>query len=229
MDVCIAAEMRKMTGPAHDRPWVIEAVRRIEADGINPEHIAIVDRLTTDPRMGSVWRVLQRHPASLSPEARFNAMGRALHVTYRSVADKRMATKLAVVLETQRRLRKEAETLRHVADDVVASVHRAPRYIAERQDLSQCSADAEAMRRVAAWREALAAQMRGEDDPLTIMNFRGDPLARGVQITVASFLKEEFAAYLYGTAATLTAVALGLAKVPSARISRSAFSRKKAV
>jgi hypothetical protein len=70
-----------------------------------------------------------------------------------------------------------------VADDVAASVHRAPRYIAERQDLSQCLADAEAVRRVAAWREARATEMRDADDPLTIMNFRGDPLVRGVQIT----------------------------------------------
>jgi hypothetical protein len=218
-----------MAGPADDRPWVTEAIRRIEADGIRPEHIAVVDRLTTDPRMVSVWRELQRNPASLSPQARFNAMGRTLHATYRSVADKRVATKLAVALETQRRLLREAETLRHVADDIDASVHCAPRYIAERQNLSQCLADAEAMRRVAAWREALAAQIRGEDDPLTTMNFRGDPLEGGVQITIAGFLKDEFGDYLYGTAATLTAVALGLAKAPSARISRSAFSRRKAV
>jgi len=51
---------------------------------------------------------------------------------------------------------------------------------------------------------------------------------RGVQITIAGFLKDRFGDYLYGTAATLTAVALGLSQTPSSRGSRSAFSVPKA-
>ena len=71
-----------------------------------------------------------------------------------------------------------------------------------------------------------SATIRGADDPITITNFsRGDPTERGVQITIAAFLKDRFGSHLYRTAATLTAVALGLSQKPSHRVSRSAFSR----
>jgi hypothetical protein len=64
-------------------------------------------------------------------------MGMAFQVTYRSVVDNRVATKLDVVLKAQRQLRQEADALCRMADELVRSARTAPRYIADCQDLSQ--------------------------------------------------------------------------------------------
>lgn len=216
-------------------PWVAKAAAIIRAAGIRPEQGPILNRLTTDPRMTSVWRELKRHqpsrakgqPPQSQKDIHADAMARTLHLAFRAAADGRTATTVEGPQKKARELHHEAAILRRVAEDVVASVGHAPEYIAEHQNLSQWLADAQALCRVADWRESVAAEIRGNDDPLTISNARGDPLVRGVQITIASFLKEEFGHFLYGTAATLAAVALGLSRAPSARVSRSAFSRPK--
>ena len=228
----------QLPSPAAKPPWIIEAVRRIELDFCpTPEQRAILDRLLDDPRMNSVWRELKRHIArpraawSASPalpDVPADAMAETLHFIFRTARDQRTAGKLDETELVRLALLQEAETLRRVADDITTSVRVAPRYITDTTDLSQCLADADALRRVAAWRESLAATIRGADDPITITNSRGDPTERGVQITIADFLKSRFGDYLHGTAATLTAVALGLSRTPSPRVSRSAFSAPKA-
>jgi len=215
-------------------PWVVETVRRIEVDfHPAPEQRAILDRLLTDARMNSVWRELKRRPAQVRaawsaspalPDVLTDAMAETLHFTFRAAQDQRTAGKLDKAEARRLSLLQEAKTLSRVADDVTASVRAAPRYIADTTDLSQFLADADALRRIAAWRESLAATIRGADDPITITNSRSDPTERGVQITIAAFLKVRFGDYLHGTAATLTAVALGLSRTPTPRVSRSAFS-----
>ena len=155
-------------------------------------------------------------------------MAETLYFTFRTAQDQRTAGKLDETEPVRLALLQEVEILRRVADDIAASVRDAPRHIADTIDLSQFLADADALRRVAAWRESLAATIRSADDPITITNSRGDPTERGVQITIAAFLKDRFGSHLYGTAATLTAVALGLSQQPSPRVSRSAFSAPEA-
>jgi hypothetical protein len=224
--------------PPATAPWIMETVRRIELDfHPTPEQRAILDRLLTDTRMDAVWRELRRRPpraraawsaSPALPDVLTDAMAGTLYFTFRIAQDQRTAGKLDETEPVRLKLLEEAETLRRVADDLTASVRAALRHIADTTDLSQFLADAEALRRVAAWRESLAATIRGADDPITITNSRGDPTERGVQITIASFLKDRFGDYLYGTAATLTAVALGLSQTPSSRVSRSAFSVPKA-
>ena len=216
-------------------PWVIETVRRIEVDfHPTPDQRAILDRLLADTRMDSVWKELRRHPARARaawsaspalPDVLTDAMAETLHFTFRTAQDQRTAGKLDETEPVRLALLQEVEILRRVADDIAASVRDAPRHIADTTDLSQFLADADALRRVAAWRESLAATIRSADDPITITNSRGDPTERGVQITIAAFLKDRFGSHLYRTAATLTAVALGLSQKPSHRVSRSAFSR----
>jgi hypothetical protein len=224
--------------PADILPWVTESVRRIELDfHPSPDQRAILDRLLSDTRMNSVWKELKRHPAKprtawlaspALPDVGTDAMAEALHFTFRTAWDQRTAAKLDEIEALRVSLLQDAKTLSRVADDVTASVRAAPRYIADTIDLTQFLADADALRRIATWRESLAATIRGADDPMTITNSRGDPTERGVQITIAAFLKERFGDYLHGTAATLTAVALGLSRIPSPRVSRSAFSVPKA-
>jgi len=219
-------------------PWVVETVRRIEVDfHPPPEQRAILDRLLTDARMNSVWKELKRRRAQTRaawlvspalPDVLTDAMAETLYFTFRTAWDQRTATKLDEAEGLRLSLLQEAKTLSCVANDVTASVRAAPRYIADTTDLSQFLADADALRRIATWRESLAVTIRGVGDPMTITNSRGDPTERGVQITIASFLKERFGDYLHGTAATLTAVALGLSRTPSPRVSRSAFSAPKA-
>jgi hypothetical protein len=215
-------------------PWVIETVRRIDVDfHPTPDQRAILDRLLTDARMDSVWRELRRRPpraraawsaSPALPDVLTDAMAETLYFTFRTAQDQRTAGKLDETEPVRLKLLVEAETLRRVADDLTASVRAPPRHIADTQFL----ADADALRRVAAWRESLAVTIRGANDPITITNSRGDPTERGVQITIADFLKGRFGDYLYGTAATLTGVALGLSQTPSSRVSRSAFSVRKA-
>lgn len=197
-------------------------------------------RLATDTRMQHVWAHLSRrkrpagnfyytvqaHPyyAHLSPsEAHASALGEVLFAIFCIVRDNRKAGKLDEAEATKQRLLDEARTLRRVANDLIASICAAPHYVAAQVDLQQHAEDAEALHRVAIWRESLAADIRNADDPLTISNARGDPLARGVQIDIACFLKERFGDHLHGISGTLTAVALGLAEAPSASVSRSAF------
>lgn len=227
-----------LASPAARPLWITEAVRRIELDfHPAPERRAILDRLLSDTRMNSVWRELRRRPARARaawvaspslPDVLTDAMAETLYVTFRIAQEQRTAGKLDETEPVRLKLLEEAQTLRRVADDLTASLRAAPHYIADTTDLSQLLADADALRRVAAWREFGAATIRGADDPITITNSRGDPTERGVQITIADFLKDRFGDYLYGTAATLTAVALGLSQTPSSRVSRSAFSVPKA-
>jgi hypothetical protein len=224
--------------PSTMPPWIIETVRRIKQDRPpTAERRVILDRLLADPRMDSVWRELRRRPVRARaawlaspalPDVLSDAMAETLHFTFCTAQDQRTAGKLDEAELTRLALLEEAATLRRVADDIVASVRAAPTYVADTTDLSRYLADADALRRIAVWRESLAATIRGADDPVTIINSRGDPTERGVQITIAAFLKDRFGDYLHGTAATLTAVALGLSQTPSPRVSRSAFSGPKA-
>ena len=199
-----------------------------------PKQKEILLRLTTDQRMKRVVAELTRrdrargaflHPARHPPDRphrtpeddQIAAIEEAIHFAYSAAADQRTAGKLAEVEQTRSRLLHEATVLRSVADELVASVRRYDPY-----DMSKIG-DATALRRVADWRVALAATLRGADDPLTIEHDRGDPLARGVQINIAIFLDDRFGDHMHGTAALLAAVALGLEE-PSPRVSRSALS-----
>ncbi len=133
-------------------------------------------------------------------------------------------------LEAEREKRHQrAAMLREVADELVATTSAHPTAFAAHQ---AALADKAALYRVAAWQEKQLTFLRTPDDLLTITNDRGDPHARGAGIMIATFLEERFGKPLYGTAATLTAVALGISQdgtgIPTIeRAIRSAFSAQK--
>jgi hypothetical protein len=155
-------------------------------------------------------------------EAQQHALGQTLFVAFKAVVDNRRVTKIEEVRAKQQQYRQDAEALRRIASEIEAWVVNAGAYDRAHYDMVQIMADVQALRRVADWRIAEAARMRGDDDPLTIRYACGDDaLAAGVQINTAEFLKARFGKPLHKLAAILCAVALGLTEIPSERVSRS--------
>ncbi len=142
-------------------------------------------------------------------------MAETLHFALLAASDGVPVTKPEEIAAKKAELLREAETLRQDAAAAAAGAFG-----------PVGAADAGALDRAAARKEAQAASGRPPTDPLMVKNDRGDPVTRGVQIIIAAFLEDRFGDRLYGTAAALTGVALGL-PTPSARVSQSAFSGPK--
>ena len=211
---------------AHSR--VAKEAARLYTAKLQPNQRAIVHRLITDKRMRHVWKELSsrsrvtgefvhcgrppygiQHPLSATPEqVQADAIAQVLVFTFRVVVHPRYfeVLKPSDITKMRKRLVAEASMLRRLANTG--------------------SADDAALRRVAEQRERVAADLPTLDHPRVIQNDRGDRTARGVQIRIAELLKEHFGERLDGTAATLTAVALGAGR-RSGRVSRSAFSKAK--
>jgi hypothetical protein len=84
--------------------------------------------------------------------------------------------------------------------------------------------DQAALIRAANWLESTTRALRQPNDPLIVERDRGDPVERGVHISIAEKLKLTFGNRLERTAATLASVALGV-KI-GIRPARSALTRK---
>ena len=221
-------------------PWVAEAVRRIENGTPTAEERVILVRLTTDPRMSRVWGELTRrrrqsggflHPAIPPPrgqqrapdEAQADALARTLHQAFRQTVDNRAAGKLDEVAPVKAKYFARSAMLRELADELFATAYTHVRTAPE--EAREAAEHGAVLRSVATWCDTQATSLRGADDPLTIINSHGDPRARAFQTDMASFLQAQFGNHLHGTAAILTAVALGLPNIPDAAISRSAHLR----
>jgi len=228
-----------------DRPWVAETARRIRIDGVRPEAEPILIRLTTDPRMNAVWTQLTRrsrtdptqffYPAvrdkdgpQLDAEAaQHHAMGMLLFHAFRSARAKRVATPIEEVEALRQRILADAITLRRVADEIKAMVANASAYDRDHFNLAQFLADAQALRRVAVWRDHDAGRLRGPDDPLTTKYKSAHPVAEAVQRDIAGILQTEFGQSMPKQAAIVAAVALGLVDAPKERGSRAALLKSK--
>jgi hypothetical protein len=218
--------------------WVPPAVKdtatRFTAHYLNSEiELAILRRLATDPRMKQVWTELTRrdrktgqffHPVTRSgsldnrtqEQTQSDEMGRLFHFAFCAARDRVTVTKPSDIEPLRDLCEQRARVLRETADDLEAINSSDPRV----------SADAATLRRVAAWQDQAIEAMRPLTDPTTVKYHRGDPVARGVQIMIAAYLKDVFGQRLDGVAAILAAVALGQEKT-SPRVSRSAFSGRK--
>jgi hypothetical protein len=137
-------------------------------------------------------------------------MAETLHFAFRSVIDGRRATTMGEIAQMQAELLAKAALLRELAARIPPN--------GELADI----VEAGALLRRASRLEAEAAEMRGADDPLTVVRHTADPRARGVQIDISSFFLERFGDRLDRTAAALTAVALGFPK-HNLRTARSAL------
>ena len=144
-------------------------------------------------------------------EIQNEALGYLFFFAFRAAADQISVTKLKEQEPLRAIAAQRAKVLRDTAEDLEPIGPRVSNEVA-------------VLRRAAAWQEQVAETSRGQDDPLTISNDRGDRSARGVQIVLAAHLKETFGDHLHGIAACLATVALGLDCLQSPRVSRSAFS-----
>jgi hypothetical protein len=228
-----------------NRPWLVKAEWIIRREGIRPEHEPILTRLLTDPRMDDVWEQFTRrnrrgrtqffypaicHPGDRTLDAE-GAQHRALCLlvmqAFNSARDKRCATPIEEVEEVQRDLLTDAATLRRIADETAESALKAGTSVRAHTDMRQVAMHIQALRNVAAWREADARHLRDSDDPSTTKYNRADPLIDGVQNDIAAFLQENFGNPMSQQAVIVAAVALGRDNVPSGRGSRSAVLRAK--
>ena len=194
----------------------------------DPSEWALLMRLSTDRRMKEVWieltrcdrgtgdfvhRALTRQVRTIQDQSDIQneALGYLLFFTFRAASDQVSVTKFEEQASLRNLAIQRAKILRDTAKDLEPIGARVANEVA-------------VLRRVASWQEQLAETLRGQDDPLTILNDRGDRTARGIQILLAAHLKETFGDHLHGTAARLASVALGLDRLQSPRVSRSAFS-----
>jgi hypothetical protein len=242
---CSSTALEPITLPAWVAQWptVETEVRRIEAQGLTADARAVLERLATDGRMCGVWIELNRHsrtnggflhPVSAHPddrhlpadEAQAKALAEVLNFTFLAASERASVKKQEDVDRVRAAFLDRASTLRETADYIVKNAPAfffLPTAYATSPGLAQD--DAAAMLRAADWFESIAAPLLTPDDPMMVENERGDRVARGVPIRVATFLRERFGALLYGTAATIASVALD--EPTNVRAIRSAFSPRK--
>jgi hypothetical protein len=200
------------------------------SQGLTAEQRVILQRLATDARMRRVWMELTRrkrptggflHPAKQLPnrppavtqeEAQAWALGQLFfHVLIVAICRPEVS-KLDDVAPQKAKFLEYVRVLREIADMLTdANPGGNP--------------DVAGLRRVARRFEYAVSTLRQPGDPLIIKNDRGDRVVRGVQIFCGILLIEIFGERLDRTAATLAAVGLGTPT--SARVTRSAFSRRK--
>ncbi|WP_287987153.1 hypothetical protein [Acidiphilium sp.] len=192
----------------------------------------ILQRLLTSAKMPDVWTELQRkdrksgrylHPAiGIEPnryrdehELQQAALGETLCFAYCAARDRVSVSKMCEVEAKRTELKTIADALRECAEQIQH----------EKNLGLTVSTPPSAPLTTAEYYVEQILNLRGASDPLVVKNHRGDPVTRGVQIVIAAFLKDRFGDRLDRTAATLTAVALGLrSHEVSKRAARSAFS-----
>jgi hypothetical protein len=212
---------------------------------------AILRRLTTDPRMGKVWKELTRHqddgefkyPARpLQPPMWWQAVPEISPEDPDSVAEEKreanlqrqqdiQAAGLAQVIPFTFRVVVHPKffTVRTL-NDIEKIRKRLGGDISTLRRLAKTSVlYGDALRQEAAWLQEAKASLPGADDPFVIERNRGDGMAKGIQIRISQLLEERFGIVPGSrTATTLAEVALDLAAgTLSERHARSAFRPSK--
>lgn len=223
---------------------VRDSIQRVDHAVLAAEQRQILERMTSDKRMQTVWSELTRrkrpsraffHPATLrngdstfsSDEAQSEALRELFHFVFCAARDKMSVSKPSDVNEGKELLLRTAITMRSVAQDLELASITGQFGVVSDQDRTLAATNCLSLRMVAGWLDHLAGALRGPDDVLMVTRHRGDPVVRGVQILIAQKLNELFGADLDKTAATLASVALK--KATSIKITRSARKRRKSV
>jgi hypothetical protein len=201
----------------------------------------IILRLATNERMKGVWtELLKKNRKSgtyfraavskpelvymTDAERQFTAIADLLRVTISAARDQLSVSKAEDVETSTTTLQQQSSWLRALAEDLEVFVLKGQVGIAD-DAASLKPQHLSALCHVADWLDGLAATLRGPDDSLTILNDRGDPHVRGLQILLADVCQDHFGERLDGTIATLASVATGLPT--SKRSSRSRLSKSK--
>jgi hypothetical protein len=226
--------------------WTPQDIKPILEDMGNrpllPGRRVVFERLVNDPRMRHVYTEWLKHDretgafrypaqsssAELAPHLnQLRAIREVLQLVITAASDQISVTKFENIEEAKGRWRSHAELLRDLAHDLELAAEHGLLGMDDALSRELGSRDIEAVRRVANWLEQLTTAMRRPDDPLVVDRDSGDPVARGVQIMIGIKMEEQFGERLDGTAATLASIAL--ATKTTARVSRSALARKKAL
>lgn len=201
----------------------------------------VMDRMLADPRMQFVYDELLRRDrktgaffhAPQSPaqnhselEAQLAAISELLQLVVAAAGDRVAVTKIEQINAAKDRWLEDANRLRLLSNDIELASELQMLGIEDALSRAMAAEHVAVARRFANWLEHLTFAMRSADDPLVVDRHRGDPIVRGVQTMISVKLDEQFGSRFDGTAATLTAVALGAETTP--RVSRSALAGKKA-
>lgn len=234
-------------GLLNEHPRIAEFLRSMWSEAnSSSDSQAILGRLASDPRMLTVYATLLQKDRSTNQylhaarttnldgqpyaiyvlgadERQHGAIEETLYNTFRAAMNRNIlrVTKDDEVEPARQALKARIDILNEVAAAMRETAGEHLGKPAERRAAMEMFADARALLRAADWNRKLLLKLRGPNDPLTVKNHRGDPIARGVGSTIASFLNDRFGSPLYGTSATLTSVALG--QEVSDRVIRSAF------
>jgi hypothetical protein len=224
--------------PARIRPILEQMDRNPACFGHRRD---VFERMLSDPKMEPVYAEFLRHdretgdffhPAAhrtnqqTVEEAQLQAIWETLEQVVSAAGDQLSVSKIEQIEEVKKRYGDLAIRLRELAHDMELAIkHRLlmPDDDPLFEDIARH--DAQALLRVANWLDHLTTTMRHPGDPLIVKRHRGDPIAKGVQITIGAKLAGLFGKRLDGTAATLTSVALGVKA--TARASRSALTKRK--
>jgi len=188
-------------------PNMRKEIERIEGEATG-ENAEIPKRLRTNPALRKVVKELTeiRHAS---------ALGEVLRAAYVAARDGGIsATKGEEAAAMKTTMLNDIAAMRRVADALVESNPRD----------SRAKKHAGIVYLVSCWYEAGAETLRGPGDPFVVKHNYGDPIERGVLIAIVSFFEHRFGQPLYRTAATLTAIVLGLEKV-SIHAARRAAAR----
>jgi hypothetical protein len=225
--------------------WTPELVKPILEELHQQLHMSaalnnVLERLWADPRMQAVYDELLRrdrqtgtfhHPCRNSPEdrsveeAQLTAIREVLGVVISATAERTTVSKIEDIEAAKLRWGDDADRLRMIAQDIELAAALGSLGISDPLSRDCALQDAKTLRRVAKWLVHLTYATRRPGDPLIVERHRGDPIVRGVQISISLVLEKQFGEGFHGTAATLTMVALGAETTP--RVSRSALAGKR--
>jgi hypothetical protein len=220
---------------------VHNAIQNIEQMDLSLNYRPILRRLAFDERMEKVWSELRKRSKSghflhqgrpqgrSDSDAEDDLQSAALSEVFLFVLivayEKYPVVKPDEIKKSREISLSYSTALRAVADDMALALKEGKLGLTDNYESKLLAEnDHLALLRVAQWHEHCTQALRRPDDPLMIEKYRGDPVERGVHISIANKLIFTFGKRLDRTAATLASVALGV-KI-GVRPARSALTKK---
>jgi hypothetical protein len=221
---------------------VRNAIQTIEQMNLSWNYRPILRRLAFDERMETIWAELSKR----SKSGQFLHQGRPQDRSDLSTEDDLQSAALSEVFlfvlivayeqypvvkageitKAGDNSLRHSEALRAVASDMALALKEGKLGLTDNYESKLLAEnDLSAILRVAEWHENCTKALRKPGDPLMIEKHRGDPVERGVHISIANKLFFIFGKRLDRTAATLASVVLGV-KI-GVRAARSALTKTK--
>jgi hypothetical protein len=218
---------------------VRDAIQTIEQQDLSFGY-PILKRLAFDARMKKVWSELLKrksgqfaHQARPRDESDFRTNDELQAGALRELIlyviivsfEKRPVAKPKEIEAARKTALRYSQALKDIAADMALVITRGELGLTETLESKQLAEDDRmALLRVANWYENYIRALRRPNDPLMVAKHRGDPVLRGVHISIANGVLIKFGKRLDRTAMTLASVALGVNV--GIRPARSALTKK---